>query len=169
MSEASEASPIIYIAHLPDGFEEKEMKQFFKQFGKVKNVQLARSKQGNSKHYGWVEFESVDVAKTSAEAFDGYLIGDKLIQAKQLTVAKVPTKLFTNAIKGPKKPVEKKDVARKETALAIAREERKIKAKLEAKGIKYEFPSMLAQFDAKGIEVPEKAQKSEKPENKEQE
>ena len=164
-----ELSPVIYIAHLPDGFEEKEMKKFFVQFGKVKNVQLARAtKSGNSKHYGWVEFESVDVAKTSAEAFNGYLMFDKLIEAKQLTVAAVPPHLFTNAIKGLRKQAKKDDPPRKDTAIKIARQEKKIKATLEAAGIDYQWPSMLAQFEAKGIKIEDKAPKKEKTEEKEE-
>jgi RNA recognition motif-containing protein len=35
---------IVYIAHLPRGFEEPEMRGFFSQFGKVENVKLVRSK-----------------------------------------------------------------------------------------------------------------------------
>ena len=157
---AEELSNIIYIAHLPAGFEEKEMKVFFKQFGVVKNVQLARSsKTGNSKGYGWVEFESQDVAKTTAEAFNGYLMNDKIIKTKHMTIAEVPPKLFTNAIKGPKKRVQKEDPPRKETALKLARQEKKIKATLEAAGIDYQWPSLLAQFEAKGIPVPDAEQK----------
>ena len=166
---ADELSNIMYVAHLPAGFEEKEMKQFFKQFGTVKNIQLARSsKTGNSKGYGWVEFENQEVTKTCAEAFNNYLINDKCIKTKHMTVAEVPPKLFTNAIKGPKKQVQKEDPPRKETAIKLARQERKIKATLEAAGIDYQWPSLLQQFEAKGIEVPNAEPRKEKSETKEE-
>lgn len=35
---------IVYIGHIPHGFYEEQMKDYFKQFGKVIRVRVARSK-----------------------------------------------------------------------------------------------------------------------------
>lgn len=35
---------IVYIGHIPHGFYEEQMKKYFKQFGKVTRVRVARSK-----------------------------------------------------------------------------------------------------------------------------
>lgn len=35
---------IVYIGHIPHGFYEEQMKNYFKQFGKVTRVRVARSK-----------------------------------------------------------------------------------------------------------------------------
>lgn len=35
---------IVYVGHIPHGFYEEQMKQYFKQFGNVTRVRVARSK-----------------------------------------------------------------------------------------------------------------------------
>lgn len=39
---------VIYIGHIPHGFFEAEMKEYFEQFGKVTKVRVARSKKVNT-------------------------------------------------------------------------------------------------------------------------
>ena len=47
--ESGAASSVIYIGHLPRGFEEHELRQLLKQFGKVVKLRLVRSKRpGNA-------------------------------------------------------------------------------------------------------------------------
>ena len=51
------------------------MNDYFSQFGTVTRLRLSRNrKTGRSKHYGWVEFSSREVAEIVAETMDGYLI-----------------------------------------------------------------------------------------------
>ena len=46
---------VLYIGHLPKGFNEEELKKFFGQFGTVSKIRLARSKtSGRSKGYGFL-------------------------------------------------------------------------------------------------------------------
>jgi len=35
---------VVYISHLPWGFEEQPMKEYFKQFGAIKRLKISRSK-----------------------------------------------------------------------------------------------------------------------------
>ena len=66
-------SNVIYIGHIPHGFYEKQMKGFFSQFGHVSQVRLSRNKKtGKSKHYGFIQFMSPDVAEIVADAMNGY-------------------------------------------------------------------------------------------------
>ena len=60
------SSGYIYIGHLPVGFDERSLKRFFSQFGKVVRSKLSRSKRtGGSRGFGFVEFEEREVAKNS--------------------------------------------------------------------------------------------------------
>lgn len=48
---------IVYIGHLPKGFEEEELKKFFTQFGKINKMRVSRSKKtGRSRGYAFMEF-----------------------------------------------------------------------------------------------------------------
>ncbi|KAJ8967098.1 hypothetical protein NQ314_003110 [Rhamnusium bicolor] len=74
---------LLYIGHIPHGFYEDEMKNYFKQFGAVTNVKVCRSrKSGNSKGYGYVEFSHPDVAKIAAETMNNYIMFKKRITGK---------------------------------------------------------------------------------------
>lgn len=73
----------IYIGHIPHGFYEEEMRSYFSQFGTVINVRLCRShRTGQSKGYGFIEFENPEVAKIAAETMDNYLMFKKRLEAK---------------------------------------------------------------------------------------
>ena len=57
---------VVYISHIPHGFYEKQMRDFFAQFGSVTNLRLGRSsKSGKSKGYAFVEFKFKEVATVS--------------------------------------------------------------------------------------------------------
>jgi len=54
---------IIYIGHLPKGFEEAELRKFFEQFGKINKLRVSRSKKtGRTRGYAFIEFASKEVA-----------------------------------------------------------------------------------------------------------
>ncbi|XP_058801890.1 MKI67 FHA domain-interacting nucleolar phosphoprotein-like [Phymastichus coffea] len=73
---------VIYIGHIPYGFFENEMKEYFEQFGKVTKVRVARSKKtGKSRGYGYIEFENIEVAKIAAETMNNYLMCGRLLKA----------------------------------------------------------------------------------------
>lgn len=153
---AEELSSVIYIGHLPEEFQEKEMKRFFKQYGTVKNVQLCRSKKtGNSKRYGFIEFETPEIAKITAKSMDNYLLFNNLLKSEVLPLSKVHPMLFKNARHGPKKEKSKTPLSKKELAFKLARYEKSIKTALEGKGITYEWPSFIQQFEKLGIPIPD--------------
>ncbi|KAJ7945167.1 MKI67 FHA domain-interacting nucleolar phosphoprotein [Quillaja saponaria] len=63
---------VCYGGRIPHGFYEKEMEEFFKQFAcllsVVNGILLGfSSKTGNSKHFGFIEFESSEVAQVVAD------------------------------------------------------------------------------------------------------
>ena len=70
------------MGHLPHGFTEPEMKEYFEQYGEVLGVKLARSrKTARSKGYGFVQFKYPEVAIIVAETMNGYLLLGKVINA----------------------------------------------------------------------------------------
>ena len=55
---------IVYIGHLPKGFEEDELRKFFEQFGKINKLRVSRSKKtGRSRGYAFLEFKDKEVAE----------------------------------------------------------------------------------------------------------
>ena len=54
-SAASTRQGIVYLGHLPKGLEEKELRTYFDQFGKIKKVRLSRSKKtARSRGYAFI-------------------------------------------------------------------------------------------------------------------
>ncbi|XP_050445588.1 MKI67 FHA domain-interacting nucleolar phosphoprotein-like [Cataglyphis hispanica] len=73
---------IVYVGHIPHGFYEEQMKDYFKQFGIVTRVRVARSrKTGKSRGYGYVEFLYPEVAQIAAESMNNYLMCGRLLKA----------------------------------------------------------------------------------------
>ncbi|CAI9090501.1 OLC1v1025283C3 [Oldenlandia corymbosa var. corymbosa] len=84
-------SSVLYIGRIPHGFYENEMEGFFKQFGTIKRLRIARNKKtGKSKHFGFIEFQSPEVAKVVADSMDNYLLFEHLLQVRL-----VPPQLVT--------------------------------------------------------------------------
>ncbi|KAB1211962.1 hypothetical protein CJ030_MR5G023730 [Morella rubra] len=78
---------VLYLGRIPHGFYEKEMEGFFSQFGKIKRLRIARNKKvghpgltGKSKHFGFIEFESTEVAKIVADCMHNQLLFEHLLQ-----------------------------------------------------------------------------------------
>ncbi|XP_043485085.1 MKI67 FHA domain-interacting nucleolar phosphoprotein-like [Leptopilina heterotoma] len=76
---------VIYIGQIPHGFYEDEMKGFFSQFGNVRRVRLVRSKKtGKSRGYGYVEFQTPEVAKIAAETMNNYVMCGRLLRVSYI-------------------------------------------------------------------------------------
>ncbi|XP_059139947.1 uncharacterized protein LOC131928055, partial [Physella acuta] len=68
ITEKDRLPGVVYIGHVPHGFYERQLSNYFSQFGKVLNVKLSRSKNnGKSKGYAFIKFKDAAVAKTVAE------------------------------------------------------------------------------------------------------
>lgn len=66
---------VVLIKNLPKGFFEKQLEEYFSQYGKVTRLRLARSERtGGSKGFAYVEFKYPDVAKVAAQTMNDYLM-----------------------------------------------------------------------------------------------
>ena len=75
-------SSVIYLGHIPPAFEEREMRNFFAQFGEVQRLKLYRSQKTNRpKGYAFVEFESSDVARTVSDVMNGYFLQERQLRS----------------------------------------------------------------------------------------
>ena len=71
---------IVYIGHLPKGFEEEELKKFFVQFGKINKLRVSRSKKtGRSRGYAFLEFQDKEVSEIAVSTMDNYMMFGKSI------------------------------------------------------------------------------------------
>ncbi|XP_070770893.1 MKI67 FHA domain-interacting nucleolar phosphoprotein [Enoplosus armatus] len=150
---------VIYVGHLPLGLFEPQLKSYFEQFGKVLRLRLSRSKKtGGSKGYAFVEFDCDEVAKIVAETMNNYLMGERLIKCHVVAPEKVHEKLFVGSQKEFKKPshpavarYNKKHTAEQLVKLKdkLVRKESKLRKRLAAHGIDYDFPGFVAQVPQK--------------------
>ncbi|KAI8934023.1 hypothetical protein NX059_008791 [Plenodomus lindquistii] len=108
---------VIYVGRVPRGFFEKQMKQYFSQFGKVNQLRLSRNKKtGASKHFAFVEFASSEVADIVARTMDNYLLFGHILKCKLVPADQVHPDLFKGA--GQRFKV---DPLNKKAGLAMAR------------------------------------------------
>ncbi|CBX91870.1 hypothetical protein LEMA_P045760.1 [Plenodomus lingam JN3] len=108
---------VIYVGRVPRGFFEKQMKQYFSQFGKVNRLRLSRNKKtGASKHFAFVEFASSEVADIVARTMDNYLLFGHILKCKLLPTDQVHPDLFKGA--GQRFKVDPRN---KKVGLAMAR------------------------------------------------
>lgn len=150
------ATTVVYIGHLPAGFEERELYALLEQFGNVKRCRVSRStKTGRSRGYAFVEFADAEVTKIVAKTMNGYLLMEKRLICHTLPNDKVRELMFAK----PKRAQSKADRQRKArgdvnkhrsadvlkgiTTKLVQREVMKRK-KLAALGIDYEFPGYTA-------------------------
>jgi nucleolar protein 15 len=155
--EGDEPSSVIYLGHIPVGFEDRELTVFLNQFGNVSRCRVSRStKSGRSRGYAFVEFVDPEVATIVAETMSGYLLLEKRLVCHVLPKEKVNYELM---FAKPKRVLTKKDKIKKAraeenkvrsadaikaiTTRLIKREDVKRK-KLEALGIEYDFPGYAA-------------------------
>ncbi|RZC94185.1 hypothetical protein C5167_021428 [Papaver somniferum] len=154
------SSAVLYIGRIPHGFYEKEMEEFFKQFGSIKRLRIARNKKtGKSKHFGFIEFESPEVAKIVADCMHNYLLFEHLLQVHIIPTEKVHPKLWYG-VTHRYKPLNWTQIERnhhnKERTLeehrklveGIMKRDKKRRLKIEAAGIDYECPEIVGSVQA---------------------
>lgn len=89
---------VIYIGRLPDGFEEKELRKYFAQFGEITQLRVLRNKKlGKLKHYGFLEFGDKEVAKVAAETMNNYLLFGRLLKCSVVAPEQVHEAMFVGA------------------------------------------------------------------------
>ncbi|XP_053678630.1 MKI67 FHA domain-interacting nucleolar phosphoprotein-like [Anopheles nili] len=78
-------SGCICVKHLPNGFDEAEIREFFEQFGEIIRVCVVRSKRTQqSKGFGYILFRFYDVAQIAAKAVDNYMLFGRILKTKML-------------------------------------------------------------------------------------
>ncbi|XP_031114874.1 MKI67 FHA domain-interacting nucleolar phosphoprotein [Ipomoea triloba] len=151
---------VLYIGRIPHGFYENEMEGFFKQFGTIKRLRIARNKKtGKSKHFGFIEFESPEVAKIVSETMHNYLLFEHVLQVHLVPPERVHPKLW-NGVNRWYKPLDWVNIERKnhnkERTLeeqkklveGIKKRDRKRRKKIEAAGIDYECPEIVGYVES---------------------
>lgn len=163
--DANQPSNVIYLGHLPVGFEDREITVFLNQFGNVHRCRVSRSmKTGRPRGYAFVEFADAEVAKIVAETMSGYFLQEKRLVCHVLPMDKVYEGMFAKS----KRVMTKKDrqkLARTEcnkrrsaeamkeiTAKLVKREVVKRK-RLEELGIEYDFPGYITAATAQSVVV----------------
>lgn len=152
---------VVYVGHLPRGLFEPQLQSYFEQFGKVLRLRLSRSKKtGGSKGYAFVEFDCDEVARIVAETMNNYLMGERLIKCHVVPPEKVHEKLFVGSQREFRKPTNPV-VARynrkrsadqvEKTKAKLLRKESKLRKKLAAHGIEYDFPGFAAQVKKSSV------------------
>uniref|UniRef100_A0A3P8RTQ1 Nucleolar protein interacting with the FHA domain of MKI67 n=1 Tax=Amphiprion percula TaxID=161767 RepID=A0A3P8RTQ1_AMPPE len=150
---------VVYVGHLPPGLFEPQLKSYFGQFGEVLRLRLSRSKKtGGSKGYAFIEFDCDEVAKIVAETMNNYLMGERLIKCHVIPPEKVHEKLFVGSQRQFKKPsypavtrYNKKHTPEQVAKMTdkLLRKESKLRKRLAAHGIDYDFPGFAAQVPQK--------------------
>ncbi|KAL1314929.1 hypothetical protein HN51_041735 [Arachis hypogaea] len=149
------AATVLYIGRIPHGFYEEEMQGFFGQFGTVKRLRIARNKKtGKSRHFGFIEFQSPEVAKVVAETMHNYLLFEHLLQVHLIPPEEVHPRLW-RGFNYKHKPIDSVQLERgrhdKERTLEeynklvekIVKRDNKRRKRLEAAGIDYECPAIV--------------------------
>lgn len=152
---------VIYLGHLPHGFFEDQLRQFFSQFGTVTKVRVSRSKKtGGVKGYAFVEFAISEVAKIAADTMNNYLMFGKLLKCRFVPKEKVHPKLWIGAdrqfkgIPANDREIQKKNRNKTEQEHVkqidnIVRKERQKRKKMKKLGIDYDFPGYDAEVKTK--------------------
>ena len=151
---SEDGSHIVYVGHIPDGFFEKQMRGFFSQFGVVKRLKLFRSpKTMNSKGYGFIEFETPEIAAVVASTMNGYFLGGKQIVCDVVAKEKLHEGMFyPNKRRRKLKEVpptltdEEKEMKNKAKAKRFCEARERKKEKLRELGIDFEMPVPLTQI-----------------------
>ncbi|KAE8679333.1 putative lysyl-tRNA synthetase [Hibiscus syriacus] len=145
---------VLYIGRIPHGFYEKEMEAYFKQFGAIKSLRIARNKKtGKSKHFGFIEFENPQVAEVVADYMHNYLLFEHLLQVHIIPTEHVHPKLW-RGFNYKYKPVDYVQIERQQHNKVRTLEEHKKlvekilkqvvrrRKRIEAAGIDYECPEI---------------------------
>lgn len=89
---------VVYLGHIPYGFREEEIKDFFTQFGNVTRVKLARSKKtARPKGYAFVEFDDLETAAIAADTMDKRFMFDRQLVCHVVDDEKVHKDMFKNS------------------------------------------------------------------------
>ncbi|NXL51007.1 MK67I protein, partial [Podilymbus podiceps] len=134
--------------------------------GTVTRLRLSRSKKtGGSKGYGFIEFESDDVAKIVADTMNNYLFCERLLKCQFISPERVHENLFKNSNKiflKPSQPAVRRYnkvrslVQKAKMTKRLLRKEKLLRKRLAEKGFDYDFPGFAAQ-ELSRLKIPKKS------------
>ncbi|KAL2258630.1 hypothetical protein VTK26DRAFT_8005 [Humicola hyalothermophila] len=98
-SASSSGQPgVMYLARLPHGFYEHELRSYFGQFGDITRLRVVRNKKtGASRHRAFIEFADAEVADIAARTMDKYLLFGHILTCKIVPPSQVHPELFKGA------------------------------------------------------------------------
>ncbi|NWI31024.1 MK67I protein, partial [Sula dactylatra] len=109
---------------------------------------------GASKGYGFIEFESDDVAKIVADTMNNYLFSERLLKCQFISPERVHENLFKNSNRiflKPSQPAVRRYnkirslVQKAKMTKRLLRKEKLLRKRLAEKGLDYDFPGFAAQ------------------------
>lgn len=158
--KGSQRAGVIYIGHLPKGFNEPELKKFFSQFGEISKLRVARSKDSaRSKGYAFLQYAEGDVAKVAAKAMDKYLMFGRQLAVHTVDEEDVHAETFKHANREwkfvPKQlmhrnkvnraaEAEKTPAERKARVEGLLQKEKERRDRFKELEIDYDFPGFAA-------------------------
>lgn len=99
-ASADDKSGVVYVGRIPHGFYEPQLRQYLEQFGTISNLRISRNKKtGASKHFGFIEFASKEVAQIVCETMNNYLLFGHLLKVNMMDPSQVHPELFVGANK----------------------------------------------------------------------
>ncbi|NWH82434.1 MK67I protein, partial [Piaya cayana] len=118
-------------------------------------ISLCHSLQtGATKGYGFIEFESDDVAKIVADTMNNYLFSERLLKCQFISPERVHENLFKNSKRmflKPSQPAVRRYnkirslVQKAKMTKRLLRKEKLLRKRLAEKGLNYDFPGFAAQ------------------------
>lgn len=162
---SSKKSSVIYLGHIPNAFEEPQMRQFFEQFGTVKRLRLSRNKKtGASKHYAFIEFESPEVAEIVCNTMNNYILFGHKLKCEVMLESAIHEKLWKGAnhkfvVSQGQKVRQMAELTASKLRLILEQRvayNRKTQEKLEKLGIRYDYLNQMIKEDSSVIkDLPE--------------
>ncbi|KAJ5714966.1 Nucleotide-binding alpha-beta plait [Penicillium malachiteum] len=158
-NEVPETPGAVYVGRIPHGFYEHQMRAYFSQFGEITRLRLSRNRiTGRSKHYAFVEFSSVTVAKIVAETMDNYLMYGHILKCKYVPQESLHPEVWKGANRRFKRTpwnrIEKKRLekgkTREQWTKRIEQEQKRRQAKidkLKALGYSIDLPELKSVDD----------------------
>ncbi|XP_063687535.1 MKI67 FHA domain-interacting nucleolar phosphoprotein-like [Bolinopsis microptera] len=147
---------VVYVGHIPNHFQEKEMRQFFGQFGDILKLRISRSKKtANSKGYSFILYENEEVAKIVANTMNDYILCGRLLKCQYIPMSRVHKDTFKGASRPFKKidwqgraKVERNRVKTTEehqkSVKRLLKKETERRRKIAALGIDYDFAGYVS-------------------------
>jgi nucleolar protein 15 len=157
-TEKKELGAVIVIRHLPEGFFEKQIQEFFAQFCEVRNVRVSRNpKTGKSRGVAFMEVANEDEAQILVDEMDYYYLGKKTIRVQMSSLSRKSLKsLFSMKPKLKKSNGVKEANAAKEISNYL-KNAQKLHTDLEVQKKQHRMETKLknkwATLEQKGISI----------------